>query len=459
VKIRLKLTLLFAGLFAALLLIFSLVIYFSNAGQREDEYFKRLRQLAITKTHLLLEAKISPSVLQLIYSNSLNTLPQEEVAIYDTAFHLLYHDAMDIDKVKETTGMIDSIIALKEIHFYTEDLQAIGFVYPFAGKTYVITAAAKDDYGLSKLKTLRLELVISFAIAIGLTLLAGILFSRKALRPVSEMVAKVSAISASHLDLRIAAGNGKDEIAELALTFNRMLDRLESSFEAQKQFVSNISHELRTPLAAIIAELEISALKERTAGEYRETIDLILQDSRRLSKLSTDLLDLAKASYDQSGINFKELRLDEVLLDARQDSIRANPKYRVDILFTKEIEEGDFIVVRGNEYLLKVAFSNLIENACKFSPDNQCAITIGFEGDSTILLFSDNGIGIPANDLPNIFTPFYRGENKRYAPGNGIGLSLTQKIIQLHQGHISVDSRTGAGTTFTVTLFHSLIFF
>ncbi len=454
-KIRLKLTLLFAGLFAALLLTFSLVIYFSNAGQREEEYFKRLRQLAITKANLLLAAKVQPSVLQLIYKNSLNTLPQEEVAVYDTAFHLLYHDAGDIDKVKETKGMIDSIISLKEIHFYVEDLQATGFVYPFAGKTYVITAAAKDDYGLSKLKTLRLALVICFAIAILLTLLAGILFSRKALQPVSEMVEKVEEISASHLDLRIDRGNSKDEIAELAITFNSMLDRLENSFDAQKQFVSNISHELRTPLAAIIAELEISTLKARTTDEYKETIHLILQDTRRLSKLSNDLLDLAKASYDQSGINFKELRPDEVLLDARQLIIRSNPGYRVDILFAKEIEEGDLIAIKGNEYLLKVAFSNLIENACKFSANNQCAISIGFEEKSTVLRFSDSGIGIPANDVSHIFTPFYRGENKRYAPGNGIGLSLTQRIINLHHGTISVDSRVGTGTTFTIALFHA----
>src|ERR1700754_4436185 len=178
-KIRLKLTLLFSGLFAILLLVFSLAVFFYNANQREEGYYKRLRQLAITKTNLLLRAHVEASVLQLIYENSLNTLPQEEVAIYDTSYHLLYHDAMDIDKVKETTGMIDSIIKTKEIHFYVGDLQAVVFVYPFEKKTYVITAAARDDEGLSKLKTLAVVLAVGFAVAILLTLLAGMLFSRK----------------------------------------------------------------------------------------------------------------------------------------------------------------------------------------------------------------------------------------------------------------------------------------
>jgi len=452
VKIRLKLTLLFAGLFAAVLLVFSLVIYFSNASQREEEYFKRLKQLAITKTNLLLEAKVQPAVLQVIYENSLNTLPQEEVAVFDTGFNLLYHDVGKVDRLKETRGMIDSIIGMKEIHFYVEDLQAIGFVYSFKGKDYVVTAAAKDDSGLSKLRHLRYNLVFGFAAAILLTLLAGILFSRKALAPVSKMVEKVGEISANRLDLRIDTGSSRDEIAELARTFNEMLDRLESSFDAQKQFVSNISHELRTPLAAIIAELEISAFKDRTAEEYRETIRLILQDAQRLSRLSNDLLDLAKASYDQSSIHFRPVRLDEVLLDARQSILRMNGSYRVDIRFEKEPEEGDGVVIRGNEYLLRVAFINLIENACKFSDDHRCSVGIYFNKTRTILKFADDGIGIPRGDVEYVFTPFYRGQNKKHAPGNGIGLSLTQKIVALHKGKITVESRLGEGTTFTVEL-------
>jgi signal transduction histidine kinase len=450
----LKLTLLFAGLFAVLLLAFALAIYFSNAKQQEQEYFKRLKQLAITKTNLLLEAGVQPTVLELIYENSLSTLPQEEVAVFDTAYHLLYHDAMDIDKYKETSGMLDSIMRLKEIHFYFEDLQVNGFVYVFRGKSYVITAAARDDDGFARLKALRLELGLGFGIAILLTLLAGIVFSRKALEPVSKMVEKVADISASRMDLRLSEGNGKDEIAELALTFNRMLDRLEQSFDAQKQFVSNISHELRTPLAAIIAEAEVSAIKDRSPEEYRATLRMLLQDARRLSRLSSDLLDFAKASYDTYGISLKELRLDEVLMDARQVILRTNSDYRADLVFEKEIEDGDRIVIVGNEYLLKVAFSNLIENACKFSADHRCHISIGFAAGQTMLRFRDTGIGIPAHDLPTIFTPFYRGENKRYAPGNGIGLSLTKRIITRHQGTITVESRQGEGTTFTIAFSH-----
>ncbi|HXB09122.1 MAG TPA: HAMP domain-containing sensor histidine kinase, partial [Puia sp.] len=226
------------------------------------------------------------------------------------------------------------------------------------------------------------------------------------------------------------------------------------SFEAQKQFVSNISHELRTPMAAIIGELEIAAKKDRTNAEYEQMNHLLLHDARRVVRLSNGLLDLARASYDQAEIAFKEMRLDELLLDTRQAILKGNPDYGINIIFEREIEDDDYISVKGNEYLLKVAFTNLIENGCKFSADHQSAIAISFHARNTILRFSDNGIGISPEDITQIFTPFYRGANRNYAEGHGIGLPLTNKIIHLHQGTLAVSSRVNEGTTFTVELPH-----
>lgn len=453
-KIRLKLTLLFSALFAALLLVFAVSIYISNARDWEEQYYQRLHQQAVTKADLLLNAKVQPSVLQLIYKNSLNSLPQEEVAVYDTAFHLLYHDAVYIDRVKETKGMIDMIVRQHEIRFYVGDLQAIGFLYTFNGKDYVITAAAKDIDGLARLHDLRIALIIGFLVAILLTLLAGGLFSRKALQPVSRIVDKVEEISASRLDLRITEAGGKDEIAELASTFNRMLDRLENSFEAQKQFVSHISHEVRTPMASIIGELEIAAKKRRTYEEYEELNTRLLIDARRIVRLASGLLDLARASYDKAEIAFRPVRLDELLVDTRNAVLKSNPDYRIDIVFEQEIEDDHHVSIDGNTYLLKIAFQNLIENGCKFSSDHQTIVAISFHDKNIILRFSDNGIGITQEDIAHIFTPFFRGGNKEYAEGHGIGLPLTDKIIHLHRGSLSVNSKPGEGTTFTVELPH-----
>ncbi len=454
-QIRTRLTILFTSLTALLLLVFAVTIYLSSSKTREDEYFKRLQQQASVKANLLFDTKVAPNVLQLIYQNVPNTLFQEEVAIYDTAFHLLYHDAVKIDKVKETRGMIDSIVTLKEIRFYVNNLQAIGFLYEHQNKHYVVTAAAKDDYGLTKLATLCNTLIVSFLISIIIIFFVGRFLARQSLKPVLVLVDKVKKITATNLDLRVDEGNRKDEIAALAITFNEMLNRLENSFDAQKMFVSNISHELRTPLAIIISELELATSKERNMQEYKEVISFALQDAKRLAKLSNGLLDFAKANYDQTEIAFKEIRLDEILLDARQQVIKSNASYKIVINFIDEdAEDDDYISINGNEYLLKVAFINLMENGCKFSADNTSTVTISHKHPLAVLQFVDNGIGIGKEDLPNIFAPFYRGSNKQYADGNGIGLSLAQKIIKLHIGNIIVNSKENIGTTFTIEFLH-----
>lgn len=453
-KIRHKLTFLFTLLFAGIICVFALFIYFSSAENREDEYYKRLKQLAVTKTNLLLDAKVAPDVLQLIYKNTPNTLFQEEVAIYDTSFHLLYHDAVNVDKIKETRTMIDEIVRKGEIQFNQGQLQAVGFLYHYKGAAYVVTAAAKDEYGLVKLSNLRFVLIISALGSVLLTIFAGYLFSRHALKHVAEMVDELEEITDKSLDLRLKVENGKDEIGELAITFNRMLDRLENSFDAQKAFVSHISHELRTPLATVIAELELSQYKERTLEEYKKAIRLALTDARKLARLSTSLLNLANASYDQTEISFKELRLDEILLDARNEVLHNQSDYKVNIIFDEEAEDDDFISIRGNEHLLRIAFINLMENNCKFSEGHESTVSISHYKEKAILRFSDQGIGIAEEEIPNLFIPFYRGGNKQYAEGNGIGLALTKKIVGLHNGEILVTSKVQEGTTFIIILNH-----
>jgi two-component system sensor histidine kinase ArlS len=449
-KTRTRLTLLFTLVTATILLVFATIILISAKENREKEFYALLKKEAITKANLFLNAEVNSKTLQDIYKNNRATLNEVEVAIYTPAFQLLYHDAVEIDVVKETKSMINEIARKGEIKFYQKDWQVIGMTYRFQGKEYIITAAAYDGFGYIKFYNLLETCIIVFILSILLLYVAGRFFSKKAFEPIVKMTNKAKTISATNLDLRLDTSKNKDEITELATTFNKMLNRLENSFDSQKQFVSNISHELRTPLSAIIAELELSTHKERNNNEYKMVIQNTLQDAKKLAKLSNSLLDLAKANYDPSEIAFKQLRIDEVLLDARQQVQKSNPDYNITIHFENDFEDDSQISVHGNEYLLKVAFVNLFENGCKFSEDHQSILSISFLNNKIELHFSDNGIGILPEELEHIFTPFYRGSNKIYADGNGIGLSLTKKIILLHKGNITVTSKKNKGTTFIV---------
>jgi len=453
---RTRITLLFTGITAAILFLFSAVIYFSAKENREQEFYSLLNKEAITKANLFFNAHVDKKTLQDIYHNNRQILNEVEVAIYDSSFNLLYHDAVDIDFVKETKVMIEQINQEGEIRFYQEGWQVLGIKHLFEGKPYIIVAAAYDEYGYKKLTNLLNDSLLILFLSIAFLFFTGRFFSKKVFDPLKKMSVQAKQISANKLNLRLPTSGSKDELDELSSTFNAMLNRLENSFDAQKHFVSNIAHELRTPLAAIIAELELAEQPGKTNAEYQKAISDALADARKLARLSNSLLDLAKASYDPSEITFKSVRLDEVLLDAIGFVQRVDRDYRVEFHFEQEFEDDQEISIQGNEYLLKVAFVNLIENACKFSADHKATVGLQFDSEKISLPFTDSGIGIQDADLPHIFSPFYRGANDRLTPGHGIGLSLTQKIVHLHSGDISVTSRQGKGSSFSIRFFRSI---
>lgn len=453
-KIRTRLSLLYLALTAAVLLGFAFIIYISAKNDREEEFYTRLEREAVTKANLYFDAKVDAKTLQDIYKNNRLTINEVEVAIFSEDLKLLYHDSKEIDAVKETRAMLVKIRDKGHINFTQNGWQVTGILHAYKGKNYIITAIAYDKYGYKKLDSLFKTSVLVFFITLPLLYFLALYFSRKALEPITDITEKANLISGSNLHLRLDVTEGKDELNTLSQTFNTMLTRLENSFDSQKQFISNISHEIRTPLAAIITELELADRNDKTVDEYRGAVKNALKDASRLVKLSNSLLDLAKASYDPSEISMKPVRADELLLDALHIVQVANKGYEAEINFDGFSDSDSQVTVNGNEYLLRVAFMNIIENACKFSTNKRCRITISFNENTLIITFSDNGIGIEQTDIDNLFTPFYRGKNKKFAEGNGIGLSLTRRIVILHNGTISVTSVVGKGSEFVITLPH-----
>lgn len=452
-KIRSKIALRYAGVTAVLMLVFALVIYFVSTKDRENEFFVDLKKEGVSKANLFFEAKTTPEVMHSIYKNNIIYINEVEVAIYSQSHELLYHDAKDIDIVKETPSLLDKISDSKDpLRFYEDDYQAIGFIFAHQGVNYIVTAAAYDGYGYAKITSLAINLLITSIISIILSFIIGYILAKRALRPVAEISNKMKDITANNLHLRLLKYNENDEFGELAASFNKALDIIETSFESQKMFVSNVSHELRTPLATLLGEIDLALLKERSKEEYIKTLEVSRQDTNRLISLLNDLLDLAKASYDERKISLSIVRIDEILLDARELVLKGNTDYTVEILFNQEIEDDEDITIKGNEYLLRTAFVNLIENNCKYSENKTSNIRISFSDGKINLEFADTGIGIPKDELEFIFTPFFRGKNKTFTQGNGIGMVLVQRVVGIHKGRVDIHSTVGEGTTFKVEL-------
>lgn len=453
-KIRNKLALRFTSATAMVLVIILGFIYLFSEQSRSTEFYRDLKREAITKANLFLENRVNAKTMQSIYLNNREFINEVEVAIYNVNNQLLYHDAIEIDIIKETPIMLTQIKEKGTLEFKVNEYEAIGLMYSFQGKDYILTAAAFDGYGKAKQDSLQIILIISAFLGLFILLILGYLFARSALAPVSKIVSEVEHITASKLNLRIPIENPKDELGELSMTFNNMLDRLEKAFYSQQQFISNVSHELRTPMAALTAELEIALLKKRSPEEYQKAIEHALSDTREITKLSAGLLDLAKANYLPEQINMKEVRLDELLLDARNLVLKANPAYKIELIFEQVPEDERFITVLGNSYLLKTAFVNLMENNCKFSDNNSSNVQITYWDKKSIIRLSDTGIGISLSDLAHLYTPFFRGQNKDYAKGHGIGMTLCYHIFQIHKGNLEINSEEGIGTTYIVEIPH-----
>jgi heavy metal sensor kinase len=272
-----------------------------------------------------------------------------------------------------------------------------------------------------------------------------------ALDPVVKIKTLAEQIRRGRLRGRIDVGRKGKEIDELALIFNDMLDSIQHSVETQKRFVSDVSHEIKSPLTSLRGNIEVALRKKRTSEEYEDILKNNLADIIRLSRITDDLLFLTKADN-----NILELRVQWFDLGHALSAVVERLRYKADlagVTITEDFRQQP--EVSGDVFLLEQAFSNLIENAIKYTPrEGRVTVTTEERDSSVTITVSDTGAGIPGEDLPHIFERFYRvdKERSRKAGGTGLGLSITEWIIKAHKGAISVKSVIGKGSDFIVTL-------
>jgi len=449
-NIRTRLSIQFTYIVSLILILFSFIIYYFSADYREAEFYSRLEKKALTTAKLLIEVKeVDYNLMKIIDRNSLNALYNERVMIYDKNNRQIYN-SLDNDSIQVAEPFLDKIRQVKNIRYHEGKNETVGFIFTLNNDHFVVIASAYDNYGRIKLYNLIWIILAGFIISIGSTVVFSRIYATKALKPMSDVVTQVDKITISSLNTRVNEGNGTDEIAQLAITFNKMLARLESAFEMQRSFVSNASHELRTPLTSITGQIEVSLLKPRSQEEYQLILESVLEDIKNLNALSNGLLDLAKASSDISAIALQPLRIDEILWETRSELISQKHDYKISIEFSNPIDNENELIINGNLHLLKIAIANLMDNGCKFSESKSVEVFLSVKNSRIEIEFIDEGIGINPTDLDKIFHPFYRANAAKSIAGNGLGLALSSKIISLHRGAISVRSQPGKGTKVTV---------
>jgi signal transduction histidine kinase len=451
-EIRQKISLQFTLIVAVIQVLFSLAIYISFAESRVEELYDRLEDKATSVGQMLIDIEeIDIGVLKKIEQNNPLSLPDEKVLVYGRRNQVLFTND-DKGELSFSIDQIEHVRQSNRVRYRIGDFEVLGKLYTSGNNRVVVFVAAIDLYGFKKLKILRLILILVFFVGLAIVYLAGRVFAGRAMQPILKVMEQVDNIGASTLSRRLDEGAGKDEIARLSATFNQLLDRLESSFKMQKTFIANASHELNTPLTVITGQLEVVLMKARTNQEYAETIQQVLSEIKNLNLLSKKLLLLAQASSDLSGLNFVPVRIDTLLWEVRTEMLSRDPGYQINIDLNPELDDETALTIRGNELLLKAAFSNIAENGCKYSNDHTVVILLENSRENLIIHIKDNGIGISETELQMIFQPFYRSKSVKPTEGHGIGLPLARRVITIHGGNLEVISKPQVGSDFIIRL-------
>ncbi|MDD3363552.1 MAG: ATP-binding protein [Syntrophomonas sp.] len=291
--------------------------------------------------------------------------------------------------------------------------------------------------------------LFAFPIYLLIAIAGGLFISGRALSPIDKITKTAREIGQGNLAQRLNLPKVEDEVGRLALTFDEMLDRLESAFKRERQFTSDASHELRTPITVISAHAEESLIGQKSTQEYKESLNVILKESRMMGQIVSQLLMLTRSDEGKYKLEIEDIYLNIIVNDVMQEMQKNANDAGVELKLTV----NESIKIKADQMLITRAIINLIDNAIKYNKTGGWVkISLYTNEGFARLIVEDNGIGMINDEIPNIFKRFYRIDKARSVKGTGIGLSLVQWIVNAHKGIIRVESVFNHGTKFEIDL-------
>lgn len=459
-SIRTKLTLWYVGILALVLIVFAGATYFLVVRVLARETDENLQEMARNfKTALEAEqfdekekSSFEKDVVEAVNESNFRDYG---FAVYSADYRRI---ASTITDAELNTVLIKSEVfarSYSNITLGNETFRTYTTALEFGATKYQLFVFHSLRDQTNFLNRLRSIFFVAVPFALLLTGLGGYFLARKSLVPVVDMSRRAATIGATNLHERLPVKNPKDELGSLAQIFNALLARLENSFEQQRRFMADASHELRTPLAIVRGESEVTLSKEnRSPEEYRESLAIVQDESKRLTRIVEDLFTLARADSGQYGTNFAEIYLEELLTDCIRAARVLADKRKVSLNFCADEE----MPMRGDAQLLHRLFMNLLDNAIKYNREGG-QVTV--RGEKTFdfyrITIIDTGAGVAADEAGKIFERFYRADKARSrAPetetsGAGLGLSIAQWIAEIHQAELTLVRSDNSGSTFAVT--------
>jgi heavy metal sensor kinase len=450
---------------ALVLIAFSVVIYTllsRSLYERVDENLRSVIGVAtVSMTHDTEEGQTSEGAARSTLAELYN--PQQTLAFFDGAGRLLAKNDPD----DEFHPALPPIISIpdQQAHLYTEFEQdgddrhrvAVQQVaIPPANTPYMIFVSQPLEPVEEELESLRNILYYVGPVALAMAGLGGWFLARKSLAPVVEMSERARWMGAANLDERLPVANPRDELGQLAVTFNELLGRLKAAFLQQRKFMADASHELRTPLSVIHTTAGVTLDRsQRDEVEYREAIKMIDEQSQRLIRIVEDMFMLARADSGHYPLHKSKFYLDELVEEtARTASILASGKeVSIDVVNSSESP------VYSDEELLRRMILNLLDNAIKYTPRRgSVRLSLTRRHQDYFIEVSDTGTGIPEEAQSQIFSRFYRVDKARSrsesadGSGAGLGLAIALWIAEAHGGSLRLTRSDRGGSTFVAAI-------
>lgn len=450
-NLRFRFALLFS-LFVFIILMISVTsIYFLYEKFRKDEFFARVKEQAIQNCQFFFElGNVSLDRKKEMNRRLSLTLTGEKIVIYDTNFNILYVNP-DIASLNFNKQTLKEAAKNKVYYFNRGYRESVAFYYNDNKNQCYVVASAYDKFGRRKIENLKIVLLATLGGGLVLSGLFAFFYVKQIIKPLGELTNQMQRISESSLDERVVIRKNNNELTRIARNFNDMLDRLENAFEMRKSFVQHASHELRTPLSSMLAQTEAALNKQLTSAESNIILKSLHEDQQHMIELTNSLLLLSKYEKLPTLTDLDTIRVDEILYEAIDNIKLLYPHCHINVNFISVPENHALLTVLGNDVLLMSAMQNLVKNACHYSDDGRISIEIDAQVSGMKLTFNNTGRQLNEEEKERLFIPFFRGENSVHKKGYGLGLSIVQRIINLHKGTVSYTAINENINQFTIS--------
>ena len=425
-SLKKKLLVWFGGVTAFVLFLFSFSFYYVLNDSVNDTIKTKLKYQAQETEEALEEGKLPFGAYAIL---------ENEIVIHQTA------DFNVTDLSRYIKSGQNFFILHNEGSYETIDA-----LYLYKGKKNMIAAYQRDiDNEVEDLVSTLL--VLDPILFLFLVFMASRMID-KILIPINDLIKATQEISVNNFSTTLPFPEEKDEISELVDAYNEMIHRLKAGVASLDRFNSDVSHELKTPLTVILGEIEVTLRKTRTSSEYEKSLDVVYQEAKQMKNIVENLLLLTKYTKENIKDSFESCQLDEILSTVIEKYALALQSKN--IMLHKKIDNVSMI---GNPLLLNLVFSNLIDNAIKYSTENRNIFISLYEQKGIHFNIIDEGIGIDEIHIPKITDRFYRIDESRNkkVEGFGLGLSLVKYGVDLHNGKMNIRSRLGEGTNIAIT--------